>query len=81
MVENFQNEFQQTPSRINLVSQDTVKLFKDKNKEEISKASRRKVTHRIQRSLNKINSQFLIRNYDSGRHWNDILKVLEFKDC
>ena len=51
MVENFPNEFQQTPSRINSVSQDTVKLLKDKNKEEIAKASRGKVTHRIQRSL------------------------------
>ena len=77
MVENFPNlikdmnlhiyEFQQTPSRINSVSQDTVKLLKDKNKEEILKASREKVTHRIQRSLNKINSQFHTRNYGSQK--------------
>lgn len=77
MVENFPNlikdtnlhiyELQQTASRINSVSQDTVKLLKDKNKEEILKASREKVTHPIQSSLNKINSQFPTRNYGSQK--------------
>lgn len=88
MVENFPNlikdmnlhiyEFQQTPSRINSVSQDTVKLLKEKSKE-VLQASRETVAHGLQRSLSTVNSRAAPGTAAVRRRWRDTLKVLKLK--
>lgn len=41
-------------------------------------SSKREVSHHIQRILDEINSQFLIRTTEVRKHWDDIFKVLKF---
>lgn len=55
------------------------KMLKAKDKEEISKTAREKLS--LRRELNKIKNWLLIRNNGARRQWENIFKVFKEKYC